>query len=315
MAAILAVMACAAIWVSWVSGSDVMVFGPGRGFALPSPAAWLFGHPAGSLAVNVTLLGACAALMAVVNSSYNIVRSFSLTFVGLFLLMTAASPSAAARFTGGTLLAAAALLGMLLMYSVYNRPKHSSRRVFLVFLMFSALGLTQYGALVYIPVFFMGIGQMRVLNMRTSLAALLGTVTPLWLWWAFWPGEFPLLHAPQLDNPFATLSLNERLHFFAAVAVTLFTGLIMGSFNLVRIFSYNAKARALNGLLTVTGVITGLAALVDWSNMTFYIPLLNVCVAFQAGHFFHICMRNRWGYASVLVLVAVYSGLWVWSLL
>lgn len=268
-----------------------------------------------SFAANTATLLATGVIMALVNSRYNILRSFSVTFIGLFLLMNAATPTVTARFTGGSLMALTAMTGMWLMYSVYNSPKRGSRHIFLVFMLLSAGALTQYGFLVYIPVFLAGIGQMRAMKARTLTAAALGIITPVWLWWAMWPDGFPAFRIPELDNPFGTLTTIDRIHFFATIGVTLFTGLILGSINLMKIYSYNAKARALNGLLTVIGVITGLAALADWSNMPFYVPLLNMCVAFQTGHFFHISMKYRWGYLTILSLTAIYAGLWVWSMI
>lgn len=315
MALLLAVVAAAAAWASWITGSDVMTFMARRGFALASPSAWLFGKPLASFAANAATLLATAAAMMWINSRYNILRSFSVTFIGLFLLMTAATPTVAVRFTGGSLMALTAMAAMLLMYSVYNNPRRGTRRIFLVFTLLTAGALTQYGFLVYVPVFLMGIGQMRAVKFRTLTAAVLGIVTPLWLWWAFWPDGFPTLHVPELDNPFATLTRADRIRFFATIGTTLFTGLILGAVNLMKIYSYNAKARALNGLLTVIGVITGLAALADWSNMPFYVPLLNVCVAFQAGHFFHISMKHRRGYLTILILCVIYTALWVWSMI
>ena len=315
MAGLLAALALTASWISWISGADVMSFIAHRGFALESPSQWLFGHPLSSFVTNICVLIATAATMAWINNQYNILRSFSVTFIGLFLLMNAATPAVSTRFAGGTLLALIVMVAMLMMYSVYNSPRRGAKRIFLVFLLLAAGALTQYGFMVYIPVFIMGIGQMRAVKFRTLTAAALGIVTPLWLWWALWPDGFPTPQVPELDNPFATLELSDRIHFFATIGVTLFTGLILGAFNLMKIYSYNAKSRALNGLVTVIGVITCVSALVYWTNMPFYVPLLNVCVAFQAGHFFHISIKYRWGYLTMLLLCVIYTGLWIWCMI
>ena len=314
MAVILILAAGAAAWLSWFTGADPITTATWRGTALPSPNQWLPVHSTATLLINALVLLSCGATMIWINGWFSILRSFSVTFVGLFLVMTAATPGVATVFQGGSLLAMTMMLAMLLMYSVYNTPKRGSRRIFLAFFLIAGGALMQYGFAVYIPVFLIGIGQMRALKFRTLAAAALGVITPLWLWWAFAPG-LPSLHIPQLDNPFAPLTLMERIRFFATVGLTLFAGLIMGSYNLLKIYSYNAKARALNGLLTVMSVTTGIAALADWSNMPFYVPLLNVCVAFQAGHFFHITINHRTGYVTMLTLIALYAALWVWSIM
>ncbi len=313
MAVILAIAAGIAAMLSWSAGDEVMTFPSDRGPALPSPNLWFEAGSAASFGINALILLISCGTMIFINGRYNILRGFSVSFAGLFLLMTAATPGIATVFQGGSLLALAALLGTLLFFTIYNAPKRGSKRVFLTFFLITAGALTQYGFLILLPVFLIGMGQMRVLRFRDLVAAGIGVIAPLWLWWAFSPG-FPSLHAPEFDNPFAPLTLIERIRFLATVGVTLLTGFLLGGYNMVKVYSYNAKARALNGLLAVTGVATGIAAIANWSNMAFYVTLLNVCVAFQAGHFLNLNINNRTGYISTLVLVVLYGGLWLWNL-
>ncbi|MBD5317516.1 MAG: hypothetical protein HDS11_07605 [Bacteroides sp.] len=315
MAVLLAVVAALLLWLAGSLGSDVVISAAARGFALPSPNLWFAGEPAAASWTNILLILAISTAMIWINGRYNILRSFSVTFVGLFLLMMAALPDVTLGFQGGTLLALAVLTGISLFYSSYNTPNRGSKRFFLTFAILAAGGLFQYGFAVFIPVFIIGLSQMHALRLRTLLAALLGIITPLWLWWGITPGEFPMPRIPQLDNPFEALGLYERIRFISTVGVTLFAGLILGSYNLVKIYSYNARGRALNGLLTLVSVITGVACVVDWTNVAFYVTLLNVCVAFQAGHFFHINIKSRTGYVTMLVLAVIYTSLGIWSLI
>lgn len=87
----------------------------------------------------------------------------------------------------------------------------------------------------------------------------------------------------------------------------------MGIFNLIRIYSYNGRSRAFNGFITLTAVVTVALILADSVNTLSYLPLLNVCAAMQAGHFFTIINRRR-TYVPVLCLIAVYVALYILNL-
>lgn len=311
MAAILAVMAlCMMLWSR--TDGDVTILSADRGLSLPSPDKWF--DPAGSATFTVNLLAifACGVLMAWLNASFNVLRSFSLTFVGIFLLMTAATPLETVMFQGASLLALGVLTAMSLLLSVYSAPT-LSRRVFMAFAILSAGALTQYSFVPFIAVMFTGMAQMRVMSARTVTAALLGILTPWWLTLAFSPtAEWPCIHAPQFDNIFPGWPLERTARLWITLAVTLGLGLVLGIMNLVKIITYNAKARAVNGLLTLVSITAGLMSLIDFTNMPVYIILVNACTAFQTGHFFAINTARR-AYIPILVIIAVYSGLFIWT--
>lgn len=311
MAAILAVTAlCMMLW-SHADG-DVTILTADRGLSLPSPDKWF--APAGSATFTVNLLTifACGILMAWLNASFNVLRSFSVTYVGIFLLMTATTPIESVMFQGASLLALGVLTAMSLLLSVYSAPA-LSRRVFMAFAILSAGALVQYSFVPFIAVMLAGLAQMRVMSAKSVTAALLGILTPWWLTLAFSPAvEWPCIHAPQFDNIFPGWPLERTARLWVTLAVTLGLGLVLGIMNLVKIITYNAKTRAVNGLLTLVSITAGLMSLVDFTNMPVYIILVNTCTAFQIGHFFAINTARR-AYIPVLVIIAAYTGLFIWT--
>lgn len=309
--AVLLAVAATIMALAGLSPATAIPFAADRGLAIPSPNLW-FGSTGFGAFLSFMLMAGCAALMIWLNARYSIVRNLSNTFAGLFMLMTAASPAVALEFQGSTLLAIVVTTAIALFYSAYNVPNRGSKRIFLSFALLSAGALCQYGFAVFIPVFIIGIGQMRALKLRTLLSMTLGCITPLWLWWCFSPG-FPSLSLPELTNPFEALPRADAIRFFVTVGLTLLVGLIIGGYNMIKIYSYNAKARALNGLLSLVGIATGAAMLIDWTNAPFYVALLNSCVAFQVGHFFNINSTLRVGYIVLLALIAFYAGVWIWG--
>ena len=53
--------------------------------------------------------------------------------------------------------------------------------------------------------------------------------------------------------------------------------------------------------------------MVNFASLTFYLPLLNLAVAYQIGHFFTY-RRQRRTYIPLLLIAAIYFGLYIWSL-
>lgn len=284
-----------------------------QGLMFAAPVQWLSGSPQMSFAINLLCILAVAGVMTLLNNSFNILRNYSVAFVGLFMVMTAALPAASCRFQGASLLALTVLAAVGVMLSVYSAPV-LSRRVYIAFLLIAAGVMWEYAFVVYIPVMVAGLIQMRAASSRTVIAALLGCLTPLWLIAAFmsWPLPWPAL--PSFENPFASWPVMTTVRFWSAVGLTLVVGTIFGVVNLVSIFGYNAKARAVNGLLTLVSVATAIFCLIDFTNAGVYVVLLNACVAFQAGHFLVINSRRR-SYLLMIILPVAYIGLWIWTLI
>ena len=102
------------------------------------------------------------------------------------------------------------------------------------------------------------------------------------------------------------------LPFYAAVAVTIVCGGLLGMFNLIKIYSYNARARANNGFITLSAVVTVALIFADSANAVAYVPLLNVCAAIQTGLFFSI-NNHRKSYIGIFVVLAAYAALYCWN--
>lgn len=311
MAVLISIAAlCMMLWSA--SARQVVVLTADRGLAIASPDKWFNPDGSSSFVVNLLTILGCAVMMAWLNASFNILRSFSVTFVGIFLLMTAATPLETSLFQGASLLAFGVLTAMSLMLSVYGKAS-MSRRVFLAFTIISAGTLVQYAFVIFLPVMFLGLVQMRVMRPRTFIAALLGVITPWWLILAFSPASaWPCIHLPQFENIFPTWPIERTARLWITLAITLSLSLVLGILNLLKIITYNAKARAVNGLLTTVTIAAGIMSLIDFTNMPAYIILIDACAAFQIGHFFTINIARR-AYIAVLAIIATYIALFVWT--
>lgn len=307
----LSAVAVAAAYASgspaWLSGSAVR---SPLGF---DPAEWLPAAPGAALALAGGLNLLATLLLIYINKHYNVLRSMSLLFAGLFLVMEAATPTLGMA-DGGMLLAIVVLAATVALYATFQQPQHT-QQLFLSFCTVSAGALVDIACAPYLVALAMGCFQMRCTSPRCVVAALLGIATPWWIAWGFGGLDLAQLRAAVLlASPAAADGGAAVAHTLACVAATLLLGTGFGLFNLLKIYSYNARTRAYNGFIVVLAAVTMLLMVCDYGRLGAYLPLLNACAAIQMGHFFVINNRRR-SYVAILCIVGLYAGLYAAGLL
>lgn len=281
-----------------------------------SPGLWLTGpdrwisDPVISWIISVAASCAIGFLMALVNKVFNLLRTVSVAFVGYFMVMQAATPMALTGFDGGELLALTALVCMSLLYSVYQEPQ-MTQRIFLLFFLIAGGSVVEYGFALYIPVFLLGCYQMRVLVPRTVIAAIVGLLVPVWILWGFGVIDPACIMIPPMPDPVLIFNRSEAIPQAISVGLTLVAGLYFGSANVIKVIALNARSRAFNGLLSAIGAFTGLLCILDFTNVAFYVTLLNACTAMQAGLYMKLYATRR-AYAPVLAVLACYVATFIW---
>lgn len=274
---------------------------------LPSMSAEL------SLALSAVAMIAVAVMMVLVNRTFNLLRTSSVLLGGLYLLMQCSVPEISARFVPGTVLALLALIVTALLYSCYQRPERT-QTVFLVFFLCTAASFAQAAALIYLPVLLAGCIQMRSFTLRTVVATILGILAPFWLMLGFHPEGFRQLYLPDVwFSPSMFLTGDFLSPLAATVAFMLVWCMMMLMHNLYRVYSYNARARALNGLMASMTVATMVLAVVCFGAPDSYLPPLMCFTAVQTALFFRINYERR-SYIWVLSLAGVCAVLYIWNL-
>lgn len=294
-----AIIAVVSAWMTWR--------------ALPSltPSGWLGFMPELSWGVNFAVLSATAWAMIAINRQFNILRTLSVFFAAYFLFITCSTPFMSCFAGTSSVLAACMIFCMWILFTLYNEP-HSNRRIFLIFAILSVGTLYDWKFLFFIPLFVIGLAQMRILRTKKIIAALIGIFTPPWIVFGL-----DLMPIPQLPHIFFTpptilLQSPEALPFLCSVLLTMAIGFLLGSINLLRILGFNARARAYNGFLALLGIYTGILAIINFTALPDYMTLLNACVAFQVGHFFRATASRR-GYILIVLLFAAYTSLYLWA--
>ncbi|WP_286527804.1 hypothetical protein [Duncaniella freteri] len=294
-----AIIAVVSAWMTWR--------------ALPSltPSGWLGFMSELSWGVNFAVLSATAWAMIAINRQFNILRTLSVFFAAYFLFITCSTPFMSCFAGTSSVLAACMIFCMWILFTLYNEP-HSNRRIFLIFAILSVGTLYDWKFLFFIPLFVIGLAQMRILRTKKIIAALIGIFTPPWIVFGL-----DLMPIPQLPHIFFTpptilLQSPEALPFLCTVLLTMAIGFLLGSINLLRILGFNARARAYNGFLALLGIYTGILAIINFTALPDYMTLLNACVAFQVGHFFRATASRR-GYILIVLLFAAYTSLYLWA--
>lgn len=282
-----------------------------QGICLPSPDLWRVPWWIG-VSFNVVLNVLIMALMLFVNKTYNVLRSVTWLPVGLFAILQAAVPHEIVSLNSGTLLALAVIFCIYMMFSCYD-DTWRVRRVFLVFLILSLGATCQYSFAVFIPVFWLMCVQMRIANPRTYLASLLGLLTPWVILLGFGIISFSDFHLPEITSVFTALNLRSALYLLIVAGLTAFILLTSIVLNVWKTIAYNARARAFNGALTIVAVITIAAMALNYNNLLAYLPLLNVCAAYELTHYF-VTHRFDRQYAAVMAVCAVYIILYLWRI-
>ena len=292
---------------------DALVYPTGEmGVVKGWSGQWLF-FPEVNLFYGIAANVGLAFLMVSVIGRYNLLRSMTKLPATLFLMMQLATPVMLTFFSTGLLLCAGVMACMLLMYESYNDSK-ATRHVFLTFFLLSLGSTVDYGFLVYIPVFWLALAQMRILDLRSILAMLMGLVTPWILLFGFGIIDVSQLQWPmysRLTVPFVTL---RGTTFIGAALLTAFIAAAAWVQNIIKFLSYNAHSRALLSLLTVLMYVSILASVVDYSHLVAFLPIINMCAAMQLGHLFGVVYTMKRSYIAILCIIGLYLLIYIWRL-
>lgn len=301
--------ASAAAVAAWHTGHTLPV-GTGLGFCLESPGTW-FGNSVLSLCLSVCGVLAAGYLAITITRIFNILRTLTALAGGMFFAMQTAYPGAMATFYGGTLAVLLVPLTVFVLFTTFSDPART-RRVFLIFFLLTLAAMSQAAFMLYIPVFAIGCVQMRIFNLRTLTAGVLGIITPPWILLGLCIISPEEITVPKVVMLWRIADAGALAHIIATVAVTIITGAAFIAMNLMKILSYNSRTRAFNGFLTTAWIFTALFTLLNFNDFAFYLPLLNMLTAYQVAHFFTY-RRSRRSYVAILSIIAVYAGLCIWS--
>lgn len=281
------------------------------GICLPSSNLWI-GNDLLSWGVNILLISGIAVILIIINKIFPFIRSVTAVFASIFLLLESCNPYVTTQLLDGTIMCLITVAGIFILYSTYQAPQ-LKRLIFLIFFLLSVCSMFQYAFLFLIPIFIIGLIQMRALTLKGLIAAILGLLTPYWI--AIGTGiiSLDMLAVPEISSIFTANELGNVPELLINASITAFISLVLLIINLLNVFNSKLQTRAYNGFISILSLFSIIMIFIDYNNILTYIPLLNCCAAIQIAHFFTNSKYLR-KYIIIAVVIIVYLTLYIWRI-
>ncbi|MDE7154496.1 MAG: hypothetical protein K2O00_08685 [Muribaculaceae bacterium] len=305
-----ALLSVVATTVAYFSG-DVKPMPADGGLIFGSPSQWIT-MPAISLIVSLLLNILLGYSIVLIIKQFNTIRSLSRLAATMFLVLQSATPAVTGQFYGGTFAAIIMVLETVLLLSVYER-RQETKRIFLIFFLITSGALFCQPLMFYLPFLFFALAQMRVLTIRSVVAAIIGVITLLWILLGFGVITVDQLRLPEVITIFDGIPSLEPPMLFA-ILLTAVYGILFLIGNLMKLLSYNTVIRAYNSVFLLWMFSTIILMLIDVDSITVYLPVLNLAVAYQIAHFFAE-RRHKRSYLAIVATILPYIAIYLWNLL
>lgn len=239
-------------------------------------------------------------LLTVEVKARSLFKGPNLPVLPAFLLLQAA----AMQTLAGSTLAIVALLSLLVMFLTFQRPGNT-RTFYTLFLVAGAAAVYNPLWLLWAAILICVLPAVRAFSLRGLVASALGLLTP----YIVLPGLLCLIQ--RSPEPFHDmLAVYNRQYFSLIPEVSqgyVFSASICVIFALLSFltaYGYPAKARARNMALYVVTVGAVIMPLLCPTTSAFWLPLINMCAAYHAGHLF-ATRRGGWFFAVLLWLLSI----------
>ena len=224
-----------------------------------------------------------------------------------FLLLEMLSLSLLSQLSLANIASLLVCTAIFILYSSYMMGA-APEKGFLIAFIFATASIFYARILYLLPVFAIGMQQMRASSWRTYAAMIIGLITPYWIILGMgW------IDAEQID--FTALKIPLQLPTLSSglipAVLTIVLGMFSGIFNLLNISRENIQTRAFNGFITILSIYTALLMCIDHTHIETYLPVLNIAVAIQCTYNF-TTIQNRLNTILFYSITILLIGLQVW---
>lgn len=259
---------------------------------------------------NSALLVASATAMVIINKGFSFIGTITSLFSSLFLLLQSTVLQLSACFNDGSIVVFVTLLCMGMLYMLYENKGNTSL-IMLIFVILSAGSMWQSAFLFLIPVFIIGVMQMRAFSFKGMLSICFGIITPYWIALGTGLLSFAQLRFPSIITIFQMESV--PLWMFGALGIAIVAVITFGA-NALTLMKYKLQTRVYNGFILILTLFAIIMMILDTPNAADYFPLLNAGVAMQFAHYYSASKFDK-RYIILLLLIAAIIGFYVWQLL
>lgn len=277
------------------------------GIIWPPADLWLSSGTT-AMSVSMALTAITAYLSVILSREFNLMRGTSVLHVGIFMVMQAANPSVIDSLTNGTILALVLIICQFTLFPVFHRPD-ATRPVFLMFLILSLGAMSGMAYIWFLPVMLIGLIQMRALNPRSITASVLGMVTVPWILIGMGITSPETFRWPEFGPCVSAGAIMADIPAAVAIGLSILMALTFGFGSMLTTYGYNSRGRAYNGFIDILTIATIVLIIADYAHFPAYADTLNLCAAYQAGHFFTTHNRSK-SYIAIAGIVALYTAIY-----
>ena len=287
------------------------LFAPGTrlsgesGICLPSPNLWDI-VPIWSWGINTFLLGAIAAGLFFLNRYYNFIRSTEPVLSTMFLVLAASNPWNDTHLSAATIICAVNILCLAVLFSCY-RKQNATQEIFIIATFLSIGSMCQYAFLPFIVPMVAGAIIMKAFRLKELCALLMGLIAPYWMGVGL--GLIPLdsFTMPEISNLFTGFAATpDLLMLFLSVGIAGFIGLVLGFNNSIKLYAGKSRINALNMAISLTGVMSMICIIIDFTNMMAYLTTLFFTVAVQIANLCALWpIKREWLVGAVPALIYI----------
>lgn len=279
------------------------------GICLPSPNLWEI-PPLWSWGANTVLLGGIALCAFFMNRHFNFIRSTEPVLPAIFLVLAASIPWNNTHLSTSTIICGVNLLNLALLFGCY-RKSNATQEIFIIATFLSVGSMFQYAFLPYIVSIALGGIVMKAFRIKEFLALLMGLVAPYWvgIGLALIPPED--LAVPELSDLFSGYaSFPDLFILILSVGLASFIGIVLGINNSLKLYAGNSRVNALNMAVTITGLVSMICVIIDFTNMMAYLATLFFSVAVQIANLCALWrLKREW--LVILIIALVFIGLFI----
>jgi uncharacterized membrane protein len=275
---------------------------------------WHIGRIAGCVLNAVALLLIGWGIFKA-NESFSISRHRSNLPYVVYLLLAFSNPVLQA-FSPATVVAGAVLAMMVILFNAYQRPQ-ASEQAFWMGMLFGMVAIFWNKALLYAPLFLIGLWLMRSMSGKAVIGLLIGVLTPFWL-------EFGLM--ALLDKPFPIgrilgvadgFGVADLLRYGIAtqanLILTLLVAVVAGGYILAYNLHEKVRTQAYLSFVVLLSFASGLFCVLDAASLAGHIAVLYISTTFALANVF-IRMAPKPASILFVLLVVAYLSIYAYSL-
>lgn len=261
---------------------------------------------------TLCLVGAVSTFMFI-NNAFRLVKSTTLYYIGLTFIVLSSVPFLLYNFQPSSVVALSVSLATALLFFTLSRPK-ATLAVYTLFLLLSCTSLCVQAAIYLLPAFYIGLVQMRCLNIKTMAASLLGLITPYWIVWGFGIAHASTPQFPLFEYSIFDTLLQLPVPLAVGCACNIAAGVAMLIASAVKALAHNAPRRARLGFLDILQINILVLFFIDASNLLVYLPLFTVVWSFMGAHAF-TTKPTRNVVATMIALPVIFIAISIWNYL